>query len=88
MRLAASSSPEVQQRAVVLLGAIDYYAMPPGRLREIRAVQTLERIGTPEARRLLEEVAEGEPLAPLTRDARAAAERLHGRQTHPDLKPE
>ena len=79
----ASGSAEARRRAEELLAAIDPYALPPGRLREIRAVQALERIGTPEARRLLEALAAGEPLAPLTHDAKAAVGRLRGREAPP-----
>jgi WD40 repeat protein len=46
------------------------------RLRALRAVEVLEGIGSPEARRLLEELAAGIPNAQLTREARAALERL------------
>lgn len=45
-------------------------------LREERAVETLERIGTPEAARLLARLASGSPFANLTRQARAAHSRL------------
>jgi hypothetical protein len=45
-------------------------------LRRLRGVQVLEEIGTAEARRLLERLARGEAPAILTRQARAALERL------------
>jgi HEAT repeat protein len=45
-------------------------------LQRQRAVEVLERIGTPEARHLLETLAKGAPEARLTREARAALERL------------
>jgi WD40 repeat protein len=45
-------------------------------VRAGRAVEALERVGTAEARRLLETLARGAPGARLTRDARAALERL------------
>ena len=45
-----------------------------------RALEALERMGTPEARRVVEEVAKGAPQAELTREAKAARERLGRRQ--------
>jgi hypothetical protein len=48
----------------------------PPCLRELRAVEALERIGSAEARHLLEAVASGPPDALLTREARMALERL------------
>jgi hypothetical protein len=46
------------------------------RLREVRAVQVLEYLGTPDAKRLLEALAKGIPAARLTQEARAALSRL------------
>jgi hypothetical protein len=48
----------------------------PETVQAIRAVEVLEKIGTPDARQLLESLAEGAPEAGLTREARAALERL------------
>jgi WD40 repeat protein len=45
-------------------------------LRALRAIEMLERAGTPQAQQLLQVVAEGAEAARLTRDARAALERL------------
>jgi WD40 repeat protein len=45
-------------------------------LTEVRAVETLERIGTPEARRALEELAAGGSAARRTREAKESLERL------------
>jgi hypothetical protein len=45
-------------------------------VRALRAVEMLGRLGTPEARALLRELAGGGGESPLTRDARAALERL------------
>jgi hypothetical protein len=53
------------------------------RIRLSRALVVLERIGTPEARRLLETVAQGPPRSRLTEEARAALKRLGVRPTPP-----
>jgi WD40 repeat protein len=45
-------------------------------LRQLRSSEVLERIGSPDARQVLEVLARGAPGAELTRDAQAAAERL------------
>lgn len=45
-------------------------------LREARAIETLERSASAEAERILARLASGSPVAPLTRQARAAHERL------------
>jgi WD40 repeat protein len=55
----------------------------PDVLRASRAVVILERIGTPEARQLLEKFARGMPEAPLTQDAKQAIERLNKRAAAP-----
>ena len=50
---------------------------PSGRaLQALRAVEVLERIATPDARRLLARLARGEPQARLTREATASSQRL------------
>jgi len=46
------------------------------RLRTLRALEVLERARTPEARQLLTTLAKGAPGAWLTREAKAALERL------------
>jgi hypothetical protein len=51
--------------------------VPPGdALRSVRALQVLEAIGTPEARAVLERLAQGAAEAVETHDARAALRRL------------
>jgi hypothetical protein len=50
--------------------------LSPAAVRDRRATAVLERIGTPEARALLESVAGGAPGARRTRDAKACLERL------------
>jgi WD40 repeat protein len=52
-----------------------------GMLRRLRAVQALERAGTPAARQALAALARGTPEARLTEEAQAALERLARRPT-------
>ena len=75
LRRAAKESPsaEVRRRAEDLLTKLDANET---RLREVRAIPLLERIGTADAKKLLEELAKGAPDATLTREAKAALERL------------
>jgi hypothetical protein len=47
-------------------------------LRQDRALELLERLGTPDARRRLEALASGAPRAWLTREAQAARDRHAG----------
>lgn len=74
---AESPSPEVRRRVQQLLERLT--AGSPG---QARALELLEHLGTPDARRLLEALAEGAPEARLTQEARAALARL-GRQAAP-----
>jgi WD40 repeat protein len=70
---------EVWRRLEGLRGALD--ARSAESLREIRAVQVLEYLGTEEARRLLHRLAMGLPEARLTREAQGALGRLNRRPT-------
>jgi WD40 repeat protein len=77
--LEGGPSLEVRRRAAELLTRIERQRgpnPPPERLRTLRSVELLEHLGTPEARALLQDLASGEPEAPLTRQARAALRRL------------
>jgi RNA polymerase sigma factor (sigma-70 family) len=75
--LAGSPSAEQKERIERLLSAADARFPESGdRLRAVRAVGVLEWIGTSEARALLRELAAGVDRARLTREAKAAAERL------------
>jgi hypothetical protein len=72
--LRAKPSPEQKRRIEAVLAALPQAPQPPSaeELRQLRAVIVLERIGSPEARRLLEELAKGPESARLTRQALAA----------------
>jgi hypothetical protein len=66
---------ELRRRVLKLIERLE--AVPTAeRLREVRAVEVLERIGTAEARGVLKGLAGGAPGARLTREAQAALERL------------
>ncbi len=74
--LAADPSLEVRRRALRLLEGLESVGLSGGQLAALRAVELLERIGTPEATAILKTLAGGLPEARLTRDARASLERL------------
>jgi WD40 repeat protein len=76
---------ELRRRIEALLGTA---ALPSGltfaSLRAQRSIMVLERIGTPEARQLLESLAQGPSDASSTREAKASLERMAKR---PPSKP-
>jgi RNA polymerase sigma factor (sigma-70 family) len=77
---ALKKRPSVEARRLIveLLGRIKPGGtLPAEDLRRVRAVEVLEGIATPEAKRVLEELAKGAPGAALTRDAAAALRRLN-----------
>ena len=67
------------RRIEELLKKIEDGAVSGERLREVRALEVLEGLGTPEARKLLEELAKGAADAALTQEAKASLERLNRR---------
>jgi hypothetical protein len=67
---------EVRRRIEALLEPLDKMCWPGMSLQGWRAIAVLERVGTDDARQVLEELAEGDPEARLTQEAKAAAERL------------
>jgi hypothetical protein len=76
-------SLEVRRRAERLLEKLEERATTPEALRVLRALEALERIGTPEARQVLVKLARGAPEAALTLDAKRALDRLTRRNPQP-----
>jgi HEAT repeat protein len=73
--LEKEAPPEVRRRIDAILAAPR--AMPSGqRLRTLRAIAALERIGTLEAREVLRKLASGDAPARETREAKESLERL------------
>jgi WD40 repeat protein len=75
-RLAGVHALEGRRRIERLLKKHDPAQLSARALRELRAVEILEEIGTPQARRLLQALSQGAPQARLTREAQAAVKRL------------
>jgi RNA polymerase sigma factor (sigma-70 family) len=73
--LAANPPLELRRRLESLLESCDL-AKSPRQLREVRAVEVLEHLGTPAARKLLEALAGGATEARLTQEAKAALRRV------------
>jgi hypothetical protein len=71
--LAPEPSAEVERRVGLVLAGMEQARKER---RTDWSVRLLERIGTPEARALLEALARGAPGAPRTEDAAAALKRL------------
>jgi hypothetical protein len=88
LREALKNSPslEARRRLENLLAGVGSpeVRVPPGDgLRFLRALQVLEAAGTPEARAVLERLAQGAAEAVETQDARAALRRLRRPSTGP-----
>jgi RNA polymerase sigma factor (sigma-70 family) len=66
-------SEEANRRIDLLLSKIN---QSPDFIRSIRALEVIEHIGTPVARRILKRLAQGEKQATMTAEASAALERL------------
>jgi hypothetical protein len=74
--------PEARRRIQALRDKLQGPVTQSEALRALRAVAVLEEIATQEANQLLEKLASGFPDARLTREAKAALERLNRR--HPE----
>jgi hypothetical protein len=79
--LDAGPSLEVRRRAEELLTKMGETSLPAAMVRDVRAVEVLEQIGDAEATRQLRRLAGGAPEARLTREAKAALDRLAERPT-------
>jgi hypothetical protein len=75
--LAGRPTPEQRRRAEHLLERLDSWSGE--RLRTWRALEILEQIGTPAARQVLAQLAQGAPADRLTREAQVALTRMDGR---------
>jgi tricorn protease-like protein len=76
--LKGSPSAEVRRRVETLVEKFGGTERDPDGLRLLRVVEVLEAIGTPEARKLLEELAKA-PSAEVSEEAQASLARLKGR---------
>jgi hypothetical protein len=73
--LAANPSLESKRRLEGLRNKLTGIVLEGERLRAYRAIEVLERTGTPEARQVLQELAKGAPGALITTSAQAALKR-------------
>jgi hypothetical protein len=78
-KLASLPSLEVYRRVQSLLEKWERQDPGPRQLGDLRALEVLERIGTPQAVRVLKTLARGAPAARLTQEAKAALGRLGNR---------
>jgi hypothetical protein len=86
MRTALERSPSLEAHRQIkqLVDKLGWPIQTPAAMREFRSLEVLEYIGTDEARAMLRSLAEGVPEARLTREAKAAQERLtHKSNTAP-----
>jgi hypothetical protein len=74
--LAAASSEESRVRLKRLLDGAGWPTASGEMLAALRAVEVLERVGTPEAREVLDGLAKGEPGSWVAQEARAALGRM------------
>jgi hypothetical protein len=77
--IADAPSEETRRRAAMALDRIRASGGAPDWARRVRVVAVLEHAGTPEARQLLAELADGDPDAALTLEARATLTHLDRR---------
>jgi WD40 repeat protein len=85
LRAALRDKPTLEKRRRIeaLLAPLETHAPRPELLRQSRAVQALEQIGSRQARELLGALATGSPEAWLTQEAKASLRRLAKRPVSP-----
>jgi hypothetical protein len=81
--LHAESSAAARRELEAVLAAVGQYPVAAGELRRARSLRMLEQLEIPEARRLLDSLANSPDSTPLRRAARQAMERLERRQRAP-----
>jgi hypothetical protein len=81
--LGGNPALETRRRLQDLRKGLSNPVLKGERLQGFRAIEVLERIGTPEARRVLQALAAGAPGALATTQAQAALARLHDRKDWP-----
>lgn len=74
--VARKPSLEARRRMTQLLDKLEGPVGLPGHLQFLRALEVLENVATPEARDLLQTLADGAPEARLTQEAKASLDRL------------
>ena len=79
--LAGKLPLEARRRLEALLHQLESGSLSPAAIRQIRALEALESIGNPAARRLLGQLAVGPPATRLTQEAKASLGRLAKRAT-------
>ncbi len=77
--LEGTPSPETRRRVKDILDSLSGVADSSERLRVLRAVEVLERVGDRDARALLRRLAGGTPGAWLTEEAKTTLRRLEGK---------
>jgi hypothetical protein len=76
-RLAENPGAEEKRRIEELI--LKTRICPKARLRDLRAIQIVEYIGTRQSKSILEELAKGAPESVITQESKASLERLNGR---------
>jgi WD40 repeat protein len=79
--LNADPSTETRRRLQMLVDSLEQPMSSGHRLQALRGLEVLERVGTPDARQVLEALSGGSPGARLTQEAKASLRRLERRTT-------